>query len=357
MISHKKGEIIMILKTPNLCTELNLYCPRQSCPYHQKTDNKITKDGTYTTTNDPDPRQMFRCCGGQHRFSETGYSELFGKHGSFKLYEQVAKLSCAGVSSQDIADVLELDVRTVESWQRCISKKSNSFHSFICTFLVLNLLFLQMDELWSYLGKKQKQLWVFIGFEVETRFWINFELGSRTTYTATKLVSGIKKYFKSLADKPLKITTDKLAAYKNALQSVFKETPYVYLQIVKRRLHKRLVTVKKCFVKGTAEDFTGKSQNTSYIERFNLTLRQRVSYLQRKSLGYCKNKSNFNAILWINLFDYNYCQPHKSLRLAIDQPGNQRFQKKWQHRTPAMAMGLTNQALSWRFLFLAPIRG
>jgi len=52
--------------------------------------------------------------------------------------------------------------------------------------------FLHKDELWSYLGKKQKQLWVFIGFEVESRFWINLELGSRTTHTATKLVSGIK---------------------------------------------------------------------------------------------------------------------------------------------------------------------
>jgi len=51
----------------------------------------------------------------------------------------------------------------------------------------------------------------------------------------------------------------------------------------------RLVTVKKCFVKGTEDDFKGKTQNTSYIERFNLTLRQRVSYLQRKTLGYCKN--------------------------------------------------------------------
>ena len=77
-------------------------------------------------------------------------------------------------------------------WQRCISKKYDKFQPFICTLLTLNLLFLQMDELWSYLGKKQKQRWVFIGFEVESRFWINVELGSRTTHTATKLVSGIK---------------------------------------------------------------------------------------------------------------------------------------------------------------------
>ena len=179
-----------------------------------------------------------------------------------------------------------------------MSQKVNHFHQLICTLLTLNVLFVQMDELWSYLGKKRKQLWVFIGLEVGSRFWLNFELGSRTTYTANKLVVGIKKFIKSdFLDKPLKITTDKLAAYQNALAKYFKDFNYVYLQIVKRRVHKRLKTVKKCFVKGTAQDFTGKSQNTSYIERFNLTLRQRVSYLQRKSLGYCKNKTRFKDML------------------------------------------------------------
>lgn len=342
--------------SPELNIELKLHCPRVSCPFYRQENNKIIKDGKYCTKNDTEPRQMFYCCLGQHRFSETGYSDLFGKHGSFKQYEQVAKLSCYGVSADEIADVLALDVRTVVGWQRCMSQKVNHFHQLICTLLTLNVLFVQMDELWSYLGKKRKQLWVFIGLEVGSRFWLNFELGSRTTYTANKLVVGIKKFIKSdFLDKPLKITTDKLAAYQNALAKYFKDFNYVYLQIVKRRVHKRLKTVKKCFVKGTARDFTGKSQNTSYIERFNLTLRQRVSYLQRKSLGYCKNKARFKDILWLNLFDYNYCATHKSLRIKLQQP-IQRFQKNWQQRTPAMAIGLTKQPLTWRFLFVCPIK-
>ena len=158
-------------------------------------------------------------------------------------------------------------------------------------------MFLQMEELWSYLRHKNSPLWVFIGFEVDSRFWVNFELGSRTTHTATKLVKQIKHCIGILSRViPLKITTDKLAAYKNALQSVFNDIEYVYLQIVKKRVKMRLVTVKKCFVKGTEAHFKGKTQNTSYIERFNLTLRQRVSYLQRKTLGYYKKKSNFNLI-------------------------------------------------------------
>jgi IS1 family transposase len=347
----------MKLDHSNLSTELQLFCPRKTCPFYQSLDNKITKDGTYTTKHDDVARQMFDCAGGQHRFSETGYSKLFCKHGSFKEYEQAAKLSCYGVSTDAIADVLGKDTRTIATWQHSISKKANVFHENLCLTIMLTTFFLQMDELWSYLGSKNKQLWVFVGFEVESRFWINFELGSRTTFTATKLVKQIKRYFNfSLLTKPLQITTDKLAAYKNAIESVLGDNNYVYLQIVKQRIKMRLITVKKHFVKGTKLDFTGNTQNTSYIERFNLTLRQRVSYLQRKSLGYCKHKSNFNHLLWINLFDYNYRHYHKSLRLPVGAQKSLRFKKQWNHRTPAMAMGVTQEALTWRLLFLVPIR-
>jgi hypothetical protein len=48
---------------------------------------------------------MFNCGKGKHRFSETGYCDLFGKHGSFKEYEQMSKLSCYGLSAEAIADV------------------------------------------------------------------------------------------------------------------------------------------------------------------------------------------------------------------------------------------------------------
>jgi len=129
------------------------------------------------------------------------------------------------------------------------------------------------------------------------------------------------------------VTTDKLAAYKNALRGKsfcgaktfaskakhFVEIPFHYLQIVKKRYKRRLVTVKKEFVKGTEKDFPQGTQNTSFIERFNLTLRQHVSFLVRKTLGYCKNKNNFKHNLWINLYNYNYIHIHihSSLRVKI----------------------------------------
>ena len=175
-------------------------------------------------------------------------------------------------------------------------------------------------------------------------------------HNAKKLVTGIKSWLKGSKDTVLKITTDKLAAYQNAIETVLSDVTHVYMQVVKRRKNKRLVTVKKCFVKGSEADFTGKTQNTSYIERFNLTLRQRTSYLCRKTLGFCKKQSNLEAVLWLNLFDYNYRRIHKGLRIALDDATKKKlFTRKWKHRTPGMALGLTNQTLTWRFLFVAPI--
>ncbi len=238
------------------------------------------------------------------------YSELVNKKGSEKEYIQTAKLIKEGLSCEKIADVLERDVRTIEAWATAISQKSQNFHNFICGLIGITIEFLQMDELWSYLKNKKRQLWVFIALESQTKFWINFELGSRTNYTANRLVKNLKALSRINSETLLKITTDKLAAYKNALLSQMKSINYVYLQIVKKRFKRKLKTVKKCFVKGSEKDFPTGTQNTSYIERFNLTLRQRISYLHRKTLGYCKNKTNLNRTLWINLFDYNYCQFH-----------------------------------------------
>ena len=138
------------------------------------------------------------------------------------------------------------------------------------------------------------------------------------------------------------------------IANCFQKVHYAYLQIVKKRQKRRLMTVKKRIVKGKETDFGSKTQNTSYIERFNLTLRQKVSYLQRKTLGYCKNQNNFQQVLWINLFDYNYRQFHKSLRQDLTGE-SQKFKRRYQHLTPAMKMGLTSTQLEWQDLILAPI--
>ena len=70
---------------------------------------------------------MFFCHGGKHRFSETRYSDLYNKQGSFKEYEMAYKMSSYGLSLEQLADVLERDIRTIEEWLQAVGKKVNKF--------------------------------------------------------------------------------------------------------------------------------------------------------------------------------------------------------------------------------------
>ena len=336
-------------------TELPRFCPRESCLHFKKENPRIAKAGTYTTKNDPTPRQLYHCPEGNHKFSETKYCRLWHKHGSFKEYGQVAKLKSEGLSNEPIADVMGKDERTIERWNAAISEKSMAWHLHLCSAIGLVIRFLQLDELWSFQKSKNQQLWVFAALEVQARFWIGFISGKRTFYNAKRLV-GMVYLLDSAKCRLLRITTDKFAGYERAILHYFKDRKFVYLQIVKKRVKRRLKTVKKHFVQGTEEDFPQGTQNTSFIERFNLTLRQKVSYLARKTLGFCRKAENMDEALWINLFDYNYRQPHASLRIRL--PGRwkiEKFKKRFRPCTPAMKMGLTNAPVEWNYLFVAPV--
>ena len=310
---------------------------------------KFTKGDTYTTTSDNTARQLFNCTLGKHQFSE-----LFRKHGSFGEYEQTAKLICYGLHAEAIADILNKDIRTIHEWQTALGIKAKSFHISICILFKLCIGGLQMDEIWSFLGNKAKQLWLFSGIEPDTKFWLHFELGSRTKHNATKLVAGIRRVIGDNQNKSIFVTTDKLSAYVRALSQCMPGIDYSYLQIVKIRYKRVLITVKKDIIKGSIRDFPLGTQNTSFIERLNLTLRLRISYIHRKTLGYCKKKENFVIVTWVNLFNYNYNRLHKGLRYRFESK-HRLFRRECRHFTPAMKKQLADSPLSWRFLITSPI--
>ncbi len=112
-----------------LTTSLSKFCPKKSCPYCESTNNKITKYGTYLVKLSGERRQLFYCHKGEHSFSEMAYSELFNKKGSDQEYIQTAKVIKNGLSCEQIADVLERDVRRIQGKrilifsQKCYDKK------------------------------------------------------------------------------------------------------------------------------------------------------------------------------------------------------------------------------------------
>jgi hypothetical protein len=81
---------------------------------------------------------------------------------------------------------------------------------------------------------------------------------------------------------------------------------------------------------------------TVHIERVNGTLRDRLNALTRKTHAFAKRDETFDALVFLQLFEHNWIRPHHALRVLMPD----QFQR-YQPRTPAMALGLTEHPWSW----------
>jgi len=89
--------------------------------------------------------------------------------------------------------------------------------------------------------------------------------------------------------------------------------------------------------------------NISFVERNNLTMRERNRRLTRKTLGFSKKKKLVKASLNTSFGYYHFIKTHKGLRVKLDEK-----QRKWMHRTPMMAAGITDRI--WTFEELLTFR-
>ena len=130
---------------------------------------------------------------------------------------------------------------------------------------------IQCDELWSFVDNKGNKQWVWLALDADTREIVGVYIGARDETTARKLWESLPAVYRQCAI----AYTDFWAAYGTVLPS------------------KRHRAVGKQ---------TGK---TSYIERFNNTLRQRVSRLVRKTLSFSKSLENHIGAIWYFIHYYN----------------------------------------------------
>jgi hypothetical protein len=92
------------------------------------------------------------------------------------------------------------------------------------------------------------------------------------------------------------------------------------------------------------------SAGTVHVERLNGTLRDRLGALTRKTHAFAKCDATFDALVGLQLFDHNFHRAHRALRLPV-APGVHRYE----HRSPAMALGLTDHRWSFQELLTTRI--
>ena len=89
--------------------------------------------------------------------------------------------------------------------------------------------------------------------------------------------------------------------------------------------------------------------NTSFVERFNLDLRQRVAAIGRRVNTLCQGEEGLRDQLGLFQTYHNVVLPHASLRQPLLIPeviNGSGSAKVWRPCTPAMAAGLTQHVWS-----------
>ena len=129
----------------------------------------------------------------------------------------------------------------------------------------------QMDELWSFVDSKGNKQWVWLAMDAHTREVLACHVGDRSRASAQQLWQSLPGVYRQCA----KVYTARLESYKTVIPS------------------KRHFVVDK------------DSGLTSYIERLNNTIRQRVSRLVRKTLSFSKKLENHIGAIWTFIHEYN----------------------------------------------------
>jgi len=198
--------------------------------------------------------------------------------------------------------------------------------------------YLQFDEVWGFIGKKERHVsvddnpelgdvWTFCAIDSETKLVPSFKCGKRTGAVANEFVKDVASRLRN----QVQISTDALHGYVEAVEQAF-GTEVDYGQIVKVYTHdaaqhpERKYSAPR-FASAIRRPIVGTPDmdlvSTSHIERLNGTTRLHVKRLARLTLAFSKKLDNFKAAVALHFAYYNLVKRHNTLRC-----------------TPAMAAGV-----------------
>jgi insertion element IS1 protein InsB len=232
---------------------------RPNCP--ECGSNHIVKNGII---HNKKPKYKCQSCGRQ--FVENPTNKVIRSE-TKDLIERLLleKISLAGiarstgVSQKWLQDYVNNKYASIERTVKVKPKKK----------VRLNV---ECDELWSFVDCKENKQWVWLAMDRETREIIGVYIGARSEEGAKKLWNSLPPVYRQCAV----CYTDFWAAY-------------------------------ACVFPSLRHQPVGKeSGKTNHIERFNNTLRQRVSRLVRKTLSFSKKLENHIGAIWYFIHHYNY---------------------------------------------------
>src|SRR5256714_10643364 len=358
----------------------------QPCPNPQCTHYRRMQQGNVsaiaTSLTQSGKRRIFRCHTCETPFSETRDTVFFDLRTSEDKGMMALKMLLVRVDLAGISFVLGVTEETVLAWLRRAAYQAEAINQHLLRTLPVTQG--QLDAMWKFIGRKQAQetdmageslpdsadgrQWVWGSFAPEFRLMIAAIGGPRTLDAAKEVVAATKARVAGIPAFFSDGFTCSLAALIAAFHVVTTCTrtgkrgrprkprcePHpdlVYGQLVKQKQQGKLLTLSTRVVLG-AERLTqlGFTISTALVERVNLTLRQALAPLARKTSSFCKDRERLRQrVVFFQAF-YNVARPHMSLRQPL--PLHERIRHgaicpRWRERNPAMAPGLTDHL--WTF--------
>jgi IS1 family transposase/transposase-like protein len=206
--------------------------------------SKIVKNGKTKTK-----KQQYFCKNCNKRFLDFYTYQAY----RFGIDNDIIALTNEGTGIRSTARLLKISPTTLLARIIAIAKK-------IVQPSIPKGKIYQVDEMRTYVKRKDKLIWIVYALEKQTKNVVSFNIGRRTNQTLKKVITSLE------LSEAEKIITDKL---KN------------YTFLIRPEIH------------------STKFRGINHIERKNLTLRTHLKRLNRKTICFSKSLVTLNAILKI----------------------------------------------------------
>lgn len=265
---------------------------------------------------------------------------------------QVISNLCEGASIRSVERLTETHRDTVMRLGRDVGEGCARLHDRLFKDLQVNLL--EVDELWSYVGKKQGHLqigdsvefgdwYTFLGVDANRKAIVSYLTGRRDGASTDAFCLDLRA---RILNRP-QISSDGYQPYVDAVEDAF-GADVDYGQIVKeyaggtevvplshRYSPPRVVRTERIKVAGQPDP---NKISTSYVERENLNVRMGNRRFTRLTNAFSKTQRNHMASVSLYVCYYNLCRVHGTLRT-----------------TPAMAMGVADHVWTAEELVVAAL--
>lgn len=196
----------------------------------------------------------------------------------------------------------------------------------------------QCDEIWSFIGSKEKNttpekkaegwgdIWTWTAIDPDTKLMITWFIGERDQRAANTFMADVA----SRVANRVQLSSDGHWAYPPAVDAAFGiEVDFGIIKKVYtapgaggRYSPPKMVGAARADVTGNPE---WRHISTSHVERQNLTMRMHMRRFTRLTNGFSKKVENHAFAVALHFMYYNFCKIHQSLRV-----------------TPAMEAGLSD---------------